>query len=290
MPPKKSGATKRKTDNADAAPNGKKSKTSSRSSARTNAPSSDPVKTLNFLLSDKALDLATPPEEKEDISKQDGAAYKTYRTPDLSPFEELVCASLLSKPIDHRLGSRSIRTLLNAPFSFNTPGQIVEAGEDKLRESLDTARTQHRQKTAAQLLEIATVIKDKYAKDGSDDSLEGLRKAADSKPEEIKKLLKEIKGIGEGGVNILFRRLQIHFEELYPTADDRALSAASTLFGLPSEPDKLREVIKTNINDLDTSDIKGSGDLLERKVFARVLDRAIGIEIEGKGDEAKECI
>jgi len=122
-----------------------------RRSARSAPPqATDPTKILNFLLSPSALPLCRPKDETEAL-KADNSPHRTYASSTFSPFEELVCAVILSRPISHALGVRSIRTLLNAPCEFTTPKAIREAGAEGRREALDIAKTQHRQKTADEL-------------------------------------------------------------------------------------------------------------------------------------------
>ena len=76
----------------------------------------------------------------------------------LNPFEELMCSLILSRPIGHMLGLRSIRTLFNDPHQLNTPKAIKSAGKDGCRVALDEARTQHRQKTADELVLLADAV------------------------------------------------------------------------------------------------------------------------------------
>ncbi|GFZ51576.1 hypothetical protein JCM24511_09343 [Saitozyma sp. JCM 24511] len=51
----------------------------------------------------------------------------------LTPFQNLVAACLLSKPICHKLGLRTIQTLLNPPFGLRTLDDLDEAGYEGRR-------------------------------------------------------------------------------------------------------------------------------------------------------------
>ena len=137
----------------------------------------DPVKVINFLLSSEASDLCRPKDEVADIA-QKGEKYRTYSAHEFSPFEELMCAAILSRPISHALGLRSIRTLFNDPYNFTSPKTIMDAGFDEVRIALDNARTQHRQKTAEQLCTLATVVVDKFSQGKDDVSLEKVRQSS----------------------------------------------------------------------------------------------------------------
>lgn len=90
-----------------------------------------------------------------------------------------MCAVILSRPISHALGLRSIRTLFNKPYEFTTPKEIRSAGFEGVRRALDDARTQHRQKTAEELVLLADAVVE-HLGDGQDDvSLERVRKKCD---------------------------------------------------------------------------------------------------------------
>lgn len=135
----------------------------------------DPVKLLKYLLSPASLDSCRPKDETEDL-KARGSGLRTYSSSDFSPFEELVCAVILSRPISHALGLRSIRTLFNDPYGYTTPKKIREAGYDGVRKALDAARTQHRQKTAEELVMLANAVVDRLGNGEEDVSLERVRK------------------------------------------------------------------------------------------------------------------
>ena len=64
----------------------------------------------------------------------------------------------------------------------------------------------------------AEMVLEKY-----EGSLEKLREAAGRDPQKEMKLIREFKGVGETGVNIFCREAQLHWEELFPFADQRSL-------------------------------------------------------------------
>ena len=64
----------------------------------------------------------------------------------------------------------------------------------------------------------ADMVLEKY-----DGTLEKLREAAGRNPQKEMKLIREFKGVGETGVNIFCREAQLHWEELFPFADQRSL-------------------------------------------------------------------
>ena len=137
----------------------------------------DPLKTLQFLLCPASLDYCRPKDETADLGSRDSDII-TYSSSILTPFEELACAVILSRPISHALGLRSIRTLFNAPYNFRTPKALREAGVEGRRKALDEARTQHKQKTAEELGGLADVIIGRLGNGDEDIGLERVRKEA----------------------------------------------------------------------------------------------------------------
>ncbi len=139
---------------------------------------SDPVRLINHLLSPNSRDSCRPKDEIEDVKRR-GSDLRTYSSSTFSPFEELMCAVILSRPISHGLGLRSIRTLFNEPYHFTTPKRIREAGFEPVRKALDEARTQHRQKTAEELVLLADAVVEHLGDGDEDVSLERVRRECD---------------------------------------------------------------------------------------------------------------
>ncbi|TEA18340.1 hypothetical protein C8034_v011515 [Colletotrichum sidae] len=203
----------------------------------------------------------------------------------LTPFQNLVAALLLSKPISHRLGLRTINTLLNPPFRLRTPQDLDEAGFEGRRKVMWEARTQHKEKTATQLGGLVEGVRricggDDCAEGEEIEQMEGLRDKIKSceTPEEAQKkvesILKEgIKGVGPTGAGIFLRRVQGLWEEVFPYADERALDAAVSF-----------ELIEDGAGAKDLAD-KVSRD---RGQFVKLLDVLVGIQLEKKMDEALE--
>src|SRR5690606_37592154 len=59
--------------------------------------------------------------------------------------------------------------------------------------------------------------------------LRKLRDEAERDPERERALLKECKGVGDVGVDVFFREVQLAWDELYPFADARVSKAAKRL-------------------------------------------------------------
>lgn len=258
---------------------------------------------LNFLLSKDALEHCFPADELE--AARSGKFKKCYSlTPPslFTPWEHLVTASLLSKPLSHTLGMRSVRTLLNEPYSFSTPGKMKAAGEDKIWHALEEARTQHRQKTATYLFQMAEQYsnpdssEDKGDMGDSDEMLELATAANEGGPKATTNYIKDtVKGLGETGAQIFCRRVQAcegWGEAIWPFADSRSFDALRELGVKVATADDLQEMIE---RDVDFEKIGGMGLLEEEKgvdqkdyevqtavEFVTVLERAVGCSLEGK--------
>ena len=300
----------KKVKHATAAPSKRKAKASHepskaprRSARGAPQPSVDRGRMTEFLLSTNSIDLCRPKDEIEDLRTR--GYIKTYSSSAFSPFEELVCAVILSRPISHALGLRSIRTIFNEPYNFTTPKALRDAGPEGRRKALDEARTQHRQKTAEELGLLADQAVDTIGDGENDVSLDKVRRDGDHdaikvfkpKPllsnypltngQEREILKKSVKGLGKTGLDIFGRRIQSLWPAFYPFVDQRTSSALEKL-GLPSEADKLKEFLEENWEKIDVSTVQAADEKVrKRKVFVRILERAVGADLEGNTDTVK---
>ncbi|KAL8831666.1 MAG: hypothetical protein Q9191_000744 [Dirinaria sp. TL-2023a] len=262
----------------------------------------EPVKMVNLLLSSDSIDLCRPKDETEDLKNRGNI--KTYSISAFSPFEELVCAVILSRPISHALGLRSIRTIFNDPHNFTTPKAILKAGAEGRRQALDDAKTQHRQKTAEELGLLADLANGTLG-DGEDDvSLEKVRIDGQHDQEKVSKvngdlslhltspqereiLRKNVKGLGKTGLDIFGRRIQGIWPAFYPFVDQRTAAALEKL-GLPADAEDLDKLLTERWEEFEIRDIDAKDDdEKKRKAFVRVLERAIGADLEGNTDAFK---
>ncbi|KAI9698172.1 MAG: hypothetical protein M1836_004174 [Candelina mexicana] len=280
--------SKRKADNdATTTSNAsKKSKAQPREPSRRSVrsapkPIASQAQILKFLLTNEAVSLLRPADENADIEKR-GKELVTYsgNVNSLTPFQELVCAVVLSRPISHALGLRTIRTIFNEPYKWRTPQDIKEAGEQGRTQALWDARTQHKGKTAEELGLLADVLTEKF-----DGDLEKVREEAGRDVQQMRKILKEsVKGLGPTGLDIFCRRVQGKWEKVFPFVDGRTGKALRGL-GLPDGGEGLRALIDESWGELG-GEIGEDDDEEERKRkgFVRILEGAVGAELEGKGE------
>ncbi|KAL9604771.1 MAG: hypothetical protein Q9219_000219 [cf. Caloplaca sp. 3 TL-2023] len=246
----------------------------------------DAVKLIKYLLSPASLNSCRPKDEIEDLKKR-GDQLRTYSSSEFTPFEELVCAVILSRPISHALGLRSIRTLFNDPYNLISPKKIRDAGFDSAIKALNEARTQHRQKTAEELVMLADAVVDHLGDGEEDVTLEKVRRECGYEWAKEKEMLKKhIKGLGKTGLDIFARRIQAMWPSPYPFADQKTLSGLQKL-GLPSTAEELKKLVDDHWSELDTKDLKGDEDEKKRRAFVRLLERAVGVDLEGSADAVR---
>ncbi|KAK5166921.1 uncharacterized protein LTR77_007650 [Saxophila tyrrhenica] len=245
---------------------------------------------LNYLLSNACEDLCRPDEEAKDIATR--GSIKTYSGSVMNPFEELLSAAILSRPISHRLGLRTIRTVFNDPYNFNSAHAVQKAGHEKHLQAVYDARTQHKDKTAAEIGQIADTVLERFTSKGDTEGTELGKALSDSDGDvdaALDAIKSGIKGIGETGMKIFLRRVQWLWMGGFPYVDDRTQGSLKRL-GLPEEAAKLEGLLKGNWSKLDAGNVAGKGEeARQRRAFVVVLERAIGADLEGKVDQVLEA-
>ena len=197
-----------------------------------------------------------------------------------------MCAVILSRPISHTLGLRTIKTVLNEPWNWSNSETILEAGKENEEgktervEAMEQARTQHRQKTASELGGLAQAVEDEGWDEVGNGSLEGLLDAVkgEKMPELIRDVLKKnIKGVGDTAVDIFLRRVQgcKGWEGIGWFLDGKTKEALQEV-GLPGDSEALRTLLEHG------------GEKDTRRSFVVVLERALGIFLEGKQGEVSK--
>src|SRR4051794_5870797 len=153
-----------------------------------------------------------------------------------SPLFRLLCASvLLSARISTQLSMEAARSL--AKRGWRTAQKLDESTwEQRVKALNEAGYTRYQERTATMLGDMTEHLLEEY-----DGDLRKLRDAADRDPKEERKRMKAFKGLGDVGVDIFFREVQVAWDELEPFADQRALDAAERL-KLPKDPEKLADL------------------------------------------------
>ena len=174
----------------------------------------------------------------------------------------LLCAStLMSARISSSIATDAAREL--AKRGWRSPRKLAESTWEERVEALNSAGyTRYQERTSTMLGDMNDVLLDRWGGD-----LRKLRDEAERDPKRERKLLKEFKGMGDVGVDIFFREVQVGWEEHFPFADKRALDAAARL-KLGKDPEALAE-------------------LTGRKDFPRLVAALVRTELEDDYDAVR---
>lgn len=239
-----------------------------------------PVQILKFILSDAALPLCRPDDEIEDVDTR-GKQITTYAQL-LTPFEELVCAVIVSRSIPHGLSLRIIRTILNAPYNFRNPVAIKSAGPKKIREALGVALAQDKDKD--KVAEELELLIEALAENNWHNDLSNLRRSSKTVVESEREVLRRsVKGLGRSGLDTFYRRSQWQWDETYPFVDIRTQTTLERL-GLPKRAEGLAKMIEIRWRDLkfESSRNDFTVEQKRRRAFVILLERLVSAELEKK--------
>jgi hypothetical protein len=136
----------------------------------------------------------------------------------------LLCASVLfSARIDAEIATKAARNL--ARRGWRTADKLADSTwRERVAALNDAGYTRYQERTATMLGELAETARERWKGD-----LRKLREEAERDPKRERRLLKQVKGLGDTGVDIFFREAQVAWDELRPYADRRALDAARRL-------------------------------------------------------------
>lgn len=159
----------------------------------------------------------------------------TRQTP--SPlFRWLVASTLMSARINHSIALKAAQALSQA--GWRTAEKMAQSTWEERTKSLNrSGYARYDESTSRMLGDTAQKMLALY-----DGDLRRLREAAERNPATEHRLLKGFKGIGDVGADIFFREMQAVWDELYPFADKKALSAAEKL-GLPAKAGDLSKLV-----------------------------------------------
>jgi hypothetical protein len=149
----------------------------------------------------------------------------------------LLCASLLfSARISARNATKAARALTDQ--GWTTPEKMAGASwEQRVKVLNESGYARYDESTATMLGNTCQMLLERYGGD-----LRNLREEAGRQAPKERQLLMQFPGIGNTGANIFFREAQVVWDELYPFADERVLSAARNL-NLDDSPQDLASMV-----------------------------------------------
>ena len=180
--------------------------------------------------------MARPPADSvvEALLERHGQTYAEELRIDIakgtpSALFKLACAAIL---FSARIGAKQGVTAARALFDqgWTTAQKLTgSTWDERVRVLNQHGYARYDERTATMRGDAGELLLDRYGGD-----LRKLREAAGRDPGKERRLLLDLKGLGNVGVDIFFREIQIPWEELYPFADRRALNEAKRL-GLPDD-------------------------------------------------------
>jgi hypothetical protein len=136
----------------------------------------------------------------------------------------LLCASVLfSARIDAAIATEAARNLKRHGWQ-SARSLAASSWEQRVRALNDAGYPRYQERTSTMLGEVAEHVLGRWRGD-----FRRLREEAGRNQRRERQLLKEVKGLGDVGVDIFFREVQLAWDELRPFADRRALDAARRL-------------------------------------------------------------
>ncbi|MBR8638437.1 endonuclease [Streptomyces tuirus] len=147
----------------------------------------------------------------------------------------LVLAHLLSARIRGSIALATARALHEA--GLRDPRRMAEADWQERVDALGRGGyRRYDERTATQLGDAAELLIERWGGD-----LRRLRREADGKLSELRRLLQEFPGVGPAGADIFLREAQGVWPEAAPYLDAKALQGAERL-KLPKDPERLAEL------------------------------------------------
>jgi hypothetical protein len=181
--------------------------------------------------------VAKPPADAvvEALLEQHGQTYAQELGIDVAKgkpsalFRLLVASILFSARIGAGQAVKAARALTEA--GWTTAEKLAATSwRERARVLNQHGYARYDERTASMLGDACELLLDRYRGD-----LRRLRAEAGQDPKRERRLLKEVKGLGDVGVDIFFREAQVAWEELFPFVDRRAARAARQL-GLDPDP------------------------------------------------------
>ncbi|MFE6282135.1 endonuclease [Streptomyces sp. NPDC057877] len=147
----------------------------------------------------------------------------------------LVLSHLLSARIRASVAIAAARELYEA--GLRDPGRMARADWQERVDALGRGGyRRYDERTATQLGDGAELLTERWGGD-----LRRMREEADGDPDALRRLLREVPGMGPAGADIFLREVQRAWPEFAPYLGGKALSGAERL-GLPKDPERVAKL------------------------------------------------
>jgi hypothetical protein len=145
------------------------------------------------------------------------------KDPPSALFRLVVASILFSARIGAQQGVRAARALAEQGWT-TARAMGATSWEERVRVLNRNGYARYDERTSSMLGDACQLLLDRYGGD-----VRKLREEAGRDPAAERRLLKQLKGMGDVGVDIFFREVQVAWDELFPFADGRALRTAERL-------------------------------------------------------------
>ncbi|KAL8898027.1 MAG: hypothetical protein Q9192_002285 [Flavoplaca navasiana] len=188
-------------------------------------------------------------------------------------------AMLTSARISHELAFKSVKCLIEAGYQ-DIKTLTRSTWEERTDVLTSGGYTRYREKTSTALGDLAQLVVEKYNGD-----LNHLLSKASSDPTRIRQLIKEIKGIGNVGVDIFFNTAQSIWPCLAPFIDPRSMKTAKQC-GIG---DDVRAIWRTIEEDSENMCRLANALTKENSLeYTGILDSTIHLDRIASGSEGPE--
>ncbi|KAF7596348.1 hypothetical protein BBP40_002092 [Aspergillus hancockii] len=132
----------------------------------------------------------------------------------------VIDAMLKSRPISHDLTERTINKVIDAGY-HDVHKLEGSSWEERTMVLKDGGYNRYREQGATNLGELAELVVEKY-----DGDLNNLLEEAHHDRDQVRELIKEIKGLGDLGADLFFNNVQSVWPSIAPFVDRRSLETA----------------------------------------------------------------
>jgi hypothetical protein len=178
-------------------------------------------------------------------------------------FQWLIASLLFSVRIGSSIAVEAAQSLNKR--GWKTAQRMAQStGKQRVQALHEAGYSRYQEKTATMLGDTANLLIDQYGGD-----IRKLRQTARNRPDEERRLLKECKGLGNTGVDIFFREMQVNWKELAPFADKRALRTAKKLKLGHQTKDLAKLTTGRDFPKLIAALVRVKNDKLDKEVLAK---------------------
>ncbi|XHG04816.1 hypothetical protein AWENTII_008067 [Aspergillus wentii] len=148
-------------------------------------------------------------------------------------------ALLKSRPISHELSQKAVNHIIDVGY-HDIEKLSNSSWEERAMVLAEGGYNRYNEKEATNLGELVRLVEGKY-----DGDLNNLLKNVNRNPSKARQLVKEVKGLGDLGVDIFFNNVQSIWPSMAPSIDARSLKTAAEI-GIGGDVDVIYSELKRN--------------------------------------------